>query len=176
MRTDAAGATAAVPPVPTLFEAMIVPHRSLPPRGLRALLVLLAGLSCCTMTILWVLGAWPVIGFSGVEMVVVIALIRMHARSTRAGELLLLTHRALRIVRTDARGRQQESVLEPAWLQVLLQERRGRVPALLLVARDTREEIGASLGEPQKRELAQSLAAALRGLREPRFDNPQLRD
>ena len=167
---------AAVPSAPTLFEAVIVPHRSLPPSGLRALLVVLGGLSCFTMTILWLLGAWPVIGFSGVEIAVVIALIRMHARSTRAGELLLLSDRALRIVRTDARGRRQERVLEPGWLQVLLQERRGRVPALLLVARDTREEIGASLGEPQKRELAQSLAAALHRLREPRFDNPQLRN
>lgn len=169
--------TAAVaPPVPTVFEAVIVPHRSLPPQGLRALLVLLGGLSCFTMTILWLLGAWPVIGFSGAEIVVVIALIRMHARSTRAGELVLLSDRALRIVRTDARGCRQERVLEPTWLQVLLQERRGRVPALFLVARDAREEIGASLGEPQKRELAQSLAAALHRLRSPRFDNPQLRD
>ena len=50
------------------------------------------------------------------------------------------------------------------------------MPALLLVARDTREEIGASLGEPQKRELAQALAAALHRLRQPCFDNPQLRD
>lgn len=169
-------AAAAGRPGPLLFEAAIVPHRSLSPRQLNVLLGLLAGLSGFAMAILWLLGAWPGVGFSGAEIILVIALVRMHAAGTRAGELVMLTERELRIVRTDARGRRRESVLDPVWLTVLLEERRGRVPGLWLVARERRTELGASLGEPEKRALARSLAAALDRLRNPRFDNPQLRD
>ncbi|MBV9755861.1 MAG: DUF2244 domain-containing protein [Alphaproteobacteria bacterium] len=159
-----------------LFEAAIVPHRSLSPRQLKLLLGLLAGMSCLVMTLLWLLGAWPVIGLSGTEIILVIALVRVHAAGARAGELVMLTGRELLVVRTDSNGRRQQFVLDPAWLLVSLEERRGRVPALWLVAREHRTELGASLGEPEKRALARSLAAALDRLRNPRFDNPQLRD
>jgi uncharacterized membrane protein len=171
MGTDAAAA----PRGELLFEAVIVPHRSLSPRQLKVLLGVLAGLSCFAMTILWLLGAWPAIGFSGAETILVIALVRLHAAGARAGELVMLTERELRLVHVDARGRRREAVLDPAWLTVLLEERRGRVPALWLVARGRRTELGTSLGEPEKRALARSLAAALERLRSPRFDNPQLR-
>jgi uncharacterized membrane protein len=168
--------TAAAPAGELLFEAVIVPHRSLSPRQLKLLLGLLVGMSCFAMTILWLLGAWPVIGSSGAEIILVIALVRMHAAAARAGELVMLTERELLLVRTDATGRRRESVLDPAWINVLLEERRGRIPALWLVARERRTELGASLGEQGKRSLARSLAAALDRLRNPRFDNQQLRD
>lgn len=153
-----------------------MPHRSLSARGLNVLLCLVGGLSCFAVSVLWLLGAWPVIGFGGVEITLFILLLRLHARGRREGELLLLSENELRIVRTDARGGRQLRILEPAWLNVLLEERRGRVPALLLVARAAREEVGAQLGEAEKRDLARALAGALHRLRNRRFDNLQLRD
>ena len=63
-----------------------------------------------------------------------------------------------------------------AWLSVVLDEAPGQVPRLVLAARETREEIAASLGEAEKRDLAAALRDALWGLRNPVFDNPQLRD
>jgi uncharacterized membrane protein len=57
-----------------------------------------------------------------------------------------------------------------------LEERPGRVPALVLVERHRRMEIGQSLGEDEKRDLAQALGEALHRLRNPVFDNPQLRE
>ena len=168
--------TAAAPGGELLFDAVIVPHRSLSRRQLKLLLGLLAGMSCFAMTILWLLGAWPVIGFSGAEIILVIVLVRMHAVGARAGELVMMTERELLVVRTDAKGRRHEFVLDPAWLNVLVSERLGRVPALWLVARERRIEVAASLGEQEKRALARALAAALDRLRNPRFDNPQLRD
>jgi uncharacterized membrane protein len=158
-----------------LFEATIVPHRSLSTRGLAVALGLLGTLSCLSMTLMWWLGAWPVVGFSGVEITLAILLIRLHGRPPRQAEMLLLSAEALRIVRIDGRGRRHERVLAPAWLNVVLEERAGRVPALLLAARGRREEVGAQLGEAAKRDLARALARALDRLRNPRFDNPQLR-
>ena len=157
-----------------LFEAVIVPHRSLSRRGLAILLCAIAGLCGLTAFRFWLIGAWPVIGFSVVEIGLACWLISLNARGARASELLLLTEDRLRIIRTDARGRRYERRLGTAWLNVLLEEPPGRVPRLSLVARNLREEIAASLGEAEKRDLADALAGALRRLRHPVFDNSHL--
>ena len=88
---------------------------------------------------------------------------------------MLLSEDALRIVRTDRRGRRQERVLPVGWLNAVLEEPPGRVPRLLLVAHGVREEIATALGEAEKRDLWAALRDALHRLRSPRFDNPQLR-
>ena len=51
----------------------------------------------------------------------------------------------------------------------------GRVPTLVLASHGKREEVARVLGEPEKRDLAVALAEALYRLRNPTFDNPQLR-
>jgi len=82
----------------------------------------------------------------------------------------------LRIVRTDPSGRRKERELTTAWLNVIFEEEHGRTPRLLLSSRAGREEIGASLGEAERRDLARALRDALHRSRNPQFDNPQLRD
>jgi uncharacterized membrane protein len=159
-----------------LFEAVIVPHRSLSPRGLTILLGVITALCGLTALRFWLIGAWPVIGFSVVEVGIAVWLIQLNARQARASELILLSDNALRIVRIDARGRRREQCLNAAWLNVVLEEAPGRVPRLVLTARNVREEVAAVLGEPEKRDLAAALGAALHRRRNPTFDNSQLRD
>lgn len=161
---------------PLLFEAVIAPHRSLSRRGLIILLSVIAGLCGLTMLRFWVLGAWPVVAFSLVEVGIAAGLLILNARQARGSELVMLTENCVRVVRTDSRGRQQRRLLSAAWLNVVLVESPGRIPRLLLSARDAREEIGAVLGEAEKRDLATALLSALHKARNPQFDNPQLRD
>ena len=163
-------------PAATLFEAVIVPHRSLAPRGLCILVAVICLLCGLTVLRFWLLGAWPVAVFSVVDIGFAIVLLWLNARRARASELVLLSEDVLRIVRTDRTGRRRECVLPAAWLNAMLEEPPGRVPTLVLVSRNVREEIGAALGESEKRDLAAALRDALHQVRNPRFDNPQLRD
>src|SRR3954452_7047054 len=161
---------------PVLFEAVCTPARSLGRRGMMVLSLALGGLSVATGGLFLVLGAWPVIGFSGAEAALVLGLVALHRRwSARAMEVLVLTERLLTISRTDARGRREELALDPYWTRLRLEERPGRVSLLVLRRRGEAIEIGRLLGEAQKRDLATALDAALRRWREPVFDNPQLR-
>ena len=100
----------------------------------------------CGLTVLrfWLIGAWPVAGFSVIEIGLAVFLLRLNASRARASELVLLTEDALRIVRTDRHGRREERVLPVGWLNVVLEEPPGEVPQLLLVARGVREEIARS--------------------------------
>jgi uncharacterized membrane protein len=158
-----------------VFEAEVTPHRSLSPRGLKLIIGFVCSVSLVTTTIFWSLGAWPVAGFNGGEILLAMVLLRSHAKSTRQRELLLLSGTALRILRTDATGRATERQLSPGWLNVVLQERPGRVPGLYLASRGQLVEVGATLGEPEKRDLAAALSDAVLRLKNPVFDNPQLR-
>lgn len=168
--------SAVAQPQAPIFEAVIVPHRSLSRRGMAVLIGALCTLSGLAATIFWWLGAWPIAGFSGGEITLAVFLLRWNARSARASEMLLLTESGLSVTRTDPRGRRTERTLPAAWLNVVLEEVPGRVPRLVLATRGIREEVGGSLGEVEKRDLAEALRAALHRWRNPVFDNPQLQD
>jgi uncharacterized membrane protein len=157
-----------------LFEAVIVPHRSLSPGGLRRVMGALVVLSGGVSTIMALAGAWPVLGFAGLEIGLAVVLLRYNARN-RPMEIVLLHHDSVLIRRTGRGGRRVEHRLPSAWLQVVVEERPGRAPGLLLAAHGVQAEIGAQLGEAEKRDLAQAFAAALDRQRRPVFDNPQLR-
>ena len=157
------------------FEAVIVPHRSLSPLGARCLAGAVCVLSAVVSTWLWVMGAWPVVGFNGAEVALALLLLRFNNRARHTSEVLRLSGESLLIVRTDARGRRSELRLPPFWLRSFLEERPGRTPALWLAAGRRRYEVGTALNEDEKRDLAAALGAALHRLRNPMFDNPQLR-
>jgi uncharacterized membrane protein len=157
------------------FEALIMPHRSLSPRGIRVLAAILVVLTALIALRFWAIGAWPVMAVSGPELALVLLLLWLNARRGRASELLMLSDDTLRIVRTDPSGARRHIALRTAWLSVALQEAPGRIPRLLLRNRDAVEEVAGALGEDDKRDLAGALAAALHELHNPRFDNPQLR-
>ncbi len=159
-----------------MFEAVIVPHRSLTRRGRRILLGAIAAMCSINATVFICIGAWPVGGFTGIELLLAAVMLSINARAARASEMLMLSPSGLRIVRTDQNGGRTERTLSPAWLQVELRERAGRTPALLLLSHGRCEEVARALGETEKRDLAGAIAEALDRWRNPRFDNPQLRD
>ena len=159
---------------PLLFEAISRPQQSLNRTGMRVVAVVLVlgfGLSGLLFTLL---GAWPVLGFAGAELAIVLGLFLLHRRwAGRCIERISLSDAGLRIMRIDGRGRAYEAVLEPYWARLRVEE--GPAPRLLIGQRGQESEIGLYLNEDEKRDLARALSAALARYREPRFDNPQLR-
>lgn len=159
-----------------LFEAVIVPHRSLSRRGTLILVGAMCFLGLAVTVVFVLLGAWPVAGFDAIDVTLAVLLLRMNGRARRSRETLTLTDQALHVARCDPDGRVKRHSLPRGWLNAVVEERPGRVPALWLMARGVREEVGAALGEVEKRDLAASLRAALHRSRNPVFDNAQLRD
>ena len=164
------------PPAPEtlIFEAVLQPHRSLSARGIGIVLGFLGTVSLGVTTLFWWLGAWPIAGFNGGEMLIAAALLRAHARSRRAREVLLLTDGGMRVLNFDENGGKTERSLPGGWLNVVLEERHGRVPGLVLTTHGRRLEVARMLGEDQKRDLFDTLNGVLHKMRNPVFDNPQL--
>lgn len=163
-------------PAPLIFEAVLRPHRSLSGRGV---LTVVAGMFCASLfvtSLMYLLGAWPVIGFNGADISLAIFLMWLNRRAARATETITLSEDELRIVARDVHGRRLDLAMKPYWLNVSLEERAGTVPKLILSARGRRHEIARQLGEVPKRDLAAALTRALMRLRNPVFHNPQLDD
>ena len=52
---------------PTIFSAVLTPHRSLSRKGFLALMLVAGGISLVTGTTFLLAGAWPVFGFCGLD-------------------------------------------------------------------------------------------------------------
>ena len=149
------------------FEAVIVPHRSLSRRGRHLLLAAIALMGTVSSTIFLLLGAWPVVGFTGLELPFAGWLIHRHAMAGRSSETVIITPSGLQIRRTMPDGRRSVVTLPVGWLQVRLRGTPGRIPTLSVGSRDDWREIGRSLGDEEKRDLAAAITDALRRWRSP---------
>jgi uncharacterized membrane protein len=164
-------------PEPILFEAVTRPPAGLSRRGLRWLCGIAAAVAAVPAIGFALLGAWPILGFMGVEVVLVLGLLLLHHR-WNAGKLetVLLAEGRLTVAWHDGRGREGRAELEPYWARLSLEEPADRAPRLVARARGREVEIGRFLAPEEKRALAAALEEALRRYRAPRFDNPQLRE
>ncbi|HEY4044704.1 MAG TPA: DUF2244 domain-containing protein [Rhodopila sp.] len=158
-----------------VFEALIVPHRSLTRAGLAVVLgVLMVGTTAVALRF-WLWGAWPVVAFSFIDVPLLVALLAINQRRARASELIMLDSTQLTVTRTDWKGRRKQDSLPAAWLRIDLDATKG-IPRVVLSSHGRLCEIGAFLPEPDKMSLFDALRRAIYHAANPRFDNPQLRD
>ena len=130
-----------------MFEAEVKPHRSLSRRGLGFVIAGMCLGSLLVTSLMALLGAWPVIGFNGADLLLALVLIWLNVRAARARETIRLSETELSVLWRDAGGRQRFMSLSPSWANVVLEERAGTVPKLLLTARGTSCEVARQLGE-----------------------------
>jgi len=158
-----------------LFVAVATPHQSGTPLGYRVLAGLVLAASGALTALFWSLGAWPISGFMGGEVLLVLLLLRAQRRwAGRIAERITLAGGRLRVDRTDRRGRKGAVEFDAYWARVTLTPRHGRTSELRLAVRGRSAEIGRFLTEEDKTDLARVLEGALRAYRSPVFDNPQL--
>lgn len=158
-----------------VFEAVLTPHRSMSRRGMYVVFGLLAAGSLLVTSLMWALGAIPVIGFNGADLILAVTLYAINMRGGRASEVILLTEEGLTITRTTPAGQRSQVAMAPAWLRVIVEERAGSNPVISIANREARQVVGMALGGAERRDLADALRGALARLHSPRFDNPQLR-
>jgi uncharacterized membrane protein len=147
---------------PTLFEARLKPHRSLTPQGFAVLMTVLGGMSFVVGTVFLFMGAWPVFGFFGLDVLVVWFAFRANFRAARAYEDIHLTPHRLLVRQVSARGEARETEFNPRWVRLEKNEDDTYgVTRLALISRGIALVIGAFLPPFHRGQLAKSLSAAL---------------
>ncbi len=143
------------------FERVLLPHRSLPPRGFH-LMMLLLGLISLAVGIGFVsIGAWPICGFFGLDVGLLYLAFRLSYRSARQREVLRLAGDGFTVERIGIYGERLTWRFQPFWLRIILEERPDESNRLLVASHGRSLVIGDFLGAPMRRELAHSLRAAL---------------
>ncbi len=79
------------PPEPKLFSAELTPHRSLNRTGFLVLMAFLSFVSFAAGVAFWMMGAWPVFGFFGLDVLAVYWAFRINFRHARATEEISVT-------------------------------------------------------------------------------------
>jgi uncharacterized membrane protein len=151
--------SAAAPPV--FLDAVLIPHRSLPPHGFRVLMVVFGGVSFAIGTLFWLLGAWPVIGFFGLDVVLVYGAFRLSYRSARRREIVRLLDDRLTVESIDVRGRRRQWQFQPYWLRVIFEEKSEEENRLILTSHGRSLIVGSFLAPTERRKFADRLKAAL---------------
>jgi uncharacterized membrane protein len=111
------------------------------------------------------MGAWPVAGFLGLDVVLVWAAFRLSYRAGRLTERLGLSEDSLTVRRIHPSGRERRWSFQPHWLRVEIDERPGANNQLVLTSHGRRLTVGSFLSVPERRDVAEALSGALRRLR-----------
>jgi uncharacterized membrane protein len=146
------------------FSTLLRPHRSLSQEGFKWVM---RGAIAANLLIglpMYLLGAWPVLGFMGLDVWLLYWLFQRSYLDARRSETLTLTDRELIIDRVAPDGEREQHRLDAYWLRVEQGER------LVLVSRGNRVVVGRFLSPGEREAVGEQLKAALAAQRPPRFN------
>lgn len=147
---------------PTIFSAVITPHRSLPRAGFVTLMSFFGAISFAAGVAFLVDGAWPVFGFFGLDVLLLYWAFKLNYRHAAAYEEVKVTPAALTVRKVSHRGTAREWVLNPLWVKLdkVVHEEFG-IERLFLMSRGKELAIASFLGPDEKASFAKALGAAL---------------
>jgi uncharacterized membrane protein len=145
-----------------LYRAELTPYRSLGRAGVRRVSVLMAALALVPGTFFYVIGAWPVVGFLGLDVIGLFWALNFSLGDRRIREEIALWRDRLLVSHLPRRGGARRYRFNPFWVRFRVErDNFDRVTALALVGRGGPLEIGRFLGPEAKAEFAREFAAAL---------------
>jgi uncharacterized membrane protein len=147
---------------PKIFSAIITPHRSLGPTGFLIFMACLGGLSFVSGIVFVLIGAWPVFGFFGLDVLLVYVAFRANYRSARAYEEVTVTAAELTVRKVNHRGGVRQWTLNPLWVRLerIVHAEFG-IERLFLVSHGRRVVIAGFLNPAEKASFARALTRAL---------------
>jgi uncharacterized membrane protein len=162
--TAAADPPICLPAAPR-FDAVLYPHRSLPPLGFAILMIAVVVVSAAVGAGFFLIGAWPVTGFFGLDVLLLYLAFRWNYRQGRRTELIRLDQQGLAVRQIEPSGRHREWRFEPCWVRVTMDDPPRPDSQLTVGSHGQQLIIGAFLTAEERLEVAKALRAALRDQR-----------
>jgi len=158
---------------PEIFSALLTPHRSLNRTGFLVVMAFVSVVSFAAGLAFLLMGAWPVLGFFGLDLLAIYWAFWVSFRRAKASEEILVTGSELRVRRVSHRGNVVEFVLNPLWVQIDREiHAEFGIEKLYLVSRGRRFAVASFLGPDEKASFAKALAEALQAARRGPSYNP----
>jgi uncharacterized membrane protein len=149
-----------------VFSATLTPHRSLSPRGRRVVIAAVAVLASIPGIVFYAIGAWPVLGFMGLDVLAVWWALSASTRSGQAAEHVMLYRHALEVRRVSPAGTERTERFDPFYVRFeVTRDHEDRITGLELRTRDRSVALGQFLNPADKASFARAFAPALARLR-----------
>jgi len=138
---------------------VIWPYRSLSPKGFKIIMIVVVGMMLSISIGFFLMGAWPVIGFMGLELLVLWVAFKLNYKAARRQEKLLADPKTFRIERVSPDGEVDVEELPSPWLKARLdpsqepEESDRRQQKIIISSHGKSAEIGAFLHPAEKKEL-----------------------
>ena len=146
-------------PVP--FHLTLFPHRSLSARGFRWVMLLVGGLSFILGTVFFLAGAWPVLGFFGLDVALIYLAFRLNYRGGRAFEEVSISQDQIHVRRVDHWGQETAQSLPAAWATVRVDDPPASRSRVLLRSHGRELEIGGFLPPQEHLDVAEEVQKGL---------------
>lgn len=146
-----------------MFSAKLTPHRSLSANGFVALMLVIGALTLSTAFMFLAVGAWPIVGFLVLDVIIVYLAFQLNYHAARAYEEVIVTQSELIVRRVSARGQINVETLHPFWtrLKTAYDEDAEQVLAIKLESKGRQVLVGAFLNPDDKESFANALGDAL---------------
>jgi uncharacterized membrane protein len=145
-----------------VFSARLLPYRSLSQNGFIALMVLI-GSSCLASGMMFLaIGAWPVVGFLGLDVFLVWAAFKLNYRAARCFEEIAVWPHDLRIRQISPAGNISEHSFNPSWTRFFV-DRHDEIGIVTMGLRGEGRELvfGAFLNPADRESFAAAFSQAL---------------
>lgn len=135
---------------PSAFDAILYPNRSLPNAGFIAVMIIVVSVNFTLGLVFFSLGAWPVLGFCGLDVLLVWLAFRLSYRQGRLRERVTLGPDYLNVSRVLPSGHETRWRLQPAWTRVYVDNPEEHEARVRLVSKGRTLILGAFLSPTER--------------------------
>jgi uncharacterized membrane protein len=150
---------------PDVFEAVLAPNRSLPNAGFAAVMAVVIAVNLALGLAFFFKGAWPVLGFCGLDILIVWIAFRVSYRQGRLRERVRVTPDDFWVSRVLPSGHESRWRLQPVWTRVAIDRPVGHESQVRVTSRGRTLILGSFLSPAERASFADALAGALARLR-----------
>jgi uncharacterized membrane protein len=149
-----------------LFAARLTPHRSLTPRGVRIVCGFAASLLLIPGLLFYLLGAWPVVGFMGLDVAALYFALTWSLRDGKRFEEITLWPDRLEVKQSAPNADEHIESFNPFYVRLVIdRDFDEHTTAIRLRAPDRELVVGAFLNPDDRASFAQAFGTALRKAR-----------
>ncbi|MGL4488190.1 MAG: DUF2244 domain-containing protein [Rhizobiaceae bacterium] len=144
------------------FHAILTPYRSLGPQGFKILMAILLGCWLIVGLAFLHIGAWPIVGFFGLDVLAIYLAFRFNYRSARQHEEVRLSRDELLVRKVAVSGKEVSHQFNPFWtkLSVARHPEIG-VTAMTLASRQQSVRVGDFLNPDDRESFSKAFGLAL---------------
>ncbi|MEM9618245.1 MAG: DUF2244 domain-containing protein [Pseudomonadota bacterium] len=150
----------------SFFDAVLYPNRSLPNSGFWLVMSVVIGANLLFGTYFFTIGAWPVLGFCGLDIFAVWLAFKLSYRQGRLRERVRITDQEMLVARVLPSGHETRWRLQPYWTKVHIDRPVGHESQVKVTSKGGTLILGSFLSPAERGRFADALVRALGDARE----------